>query len=91
MPVAAGEVDAREVRGRVALSALSLAPAASALVERRRHLDARRLEQVGAVDDDAGTAVVRHGVDLVVVGAGFEQALQEVVAAEVGDVLGEVG
>ena len=54
------------------------------------HLEPGCLEQVGAVDDDAGAGVVGHAVELAVVGARLDQALQQVVAAEVVLVVGEV-
>ena len=85
----AGQVDAREVRD-VGVVRLQLLAGGDHLVERGRDLDARLLEEVLAVDHDAGAGVVRHGVQLAVVGAGLEQALQEVVAAELGGLVGEV-
>ena len=78
-----------EVRD-VGVVRLQLLAGGDHLVERRRDLDARRLEEVRAVDHDAGAGVVRHAVQLAVVRAGLEQALQEVVAAELGGPVGEV-
>ena len=77
--------------GVAALSCFSLMPACDELVDRRRHLEPGLLEQVRAVHDDAGAGVVGHAVELAVVGAGLDQALQQVVAAEVGLLVGQVG
>src|SRR3954447_25576690 len=41
-----------------------------------RHLDLRLLEEVGAVDQDASTGVVRHAIGLAVELTGARQALQ---------------
>ena len=89
LPVAAREVDAREV-GDVGVVGLQRLAGLDELAERRRDLQARLLEQVLAVHDDAGAAVVRHAVELAVVGAGLDQAVDQVVAAQVVLELGQV-
>ena len=55
------------------------------------HFDPGRFEQVLAVQHDASAGVVRHRVQLAVVRAGLEQALQEIVAAECLTLVGQVG
>ena len=89
VPVPGRQVEAGEVRD-VGVVRLQLLAGGDHLVERRRDLDAGRLEEVLAVDHDAGAGVVGHAVQRVVVRAGIEQALHEVVAAELGSPVAEV-
>ncbi len=81
VPVASREVEPGEVR-HVGVGLDERRRRGDHLVDRRRHLDACRLEEVGAVDHDPGAGVVGNAVQAPVVGAGLEQALQQVVAAE---------
>ena len=79
-----------EKLGTSALSALSALPAStnsSSVVGTCRPAFSK---QVLAVHDDAGAAVVGHAVELAVVGAGLDQAVDEVVAAQVVLEVGQV-
>ena len=67
-------------RDHVGLGGLDGLAGGDDVVPRLRSLEAELLEDVGAVDDRADAGVPRHAVELVVVGAGVGEALDEVVA-----------